>query len=484
MSQDQHPELSREALFVLLRVLRVAAGIAAPVTTCLVALVVPDSTPEFLVLCAILILGWAAYLYAFRRNPPALLLAASLLLCVALFALVADNLLAVERVLGFRVSNKLELSPRLVRWAASHAKNPSNTWAQFGADPMFYTRRPGSFYRDRYDYRNYGEEYVAVVDNRGYLDGDPDFYDRSPAIDVFIAGGSVLEGIGMPGVIADLRTMVPGTIYSLSMGSYTPRQKVDALKTFGLPKHPKWLTVEFNARNDASGAIEDDVCRASGQDYLCLFDFPLMARVLSEDARYRSFGDFGDFSPLMQWVRHIRSDSLTLAFARAIAVKVRALAGGASAQKVVRLNGEALSFPASTHFPVHQDQRLEWTRTGLKLVLGAYTDLIANARKANAKVMVLYNPTSYEIYREVLPADDIDAGADAISDLQRTTLAQFAKENNLAFCDLTDSFRSEVRAGARGLFGHNDGTHWTEKGRALAARLLAACAGRTWRSAP
>lgn len=436
-----------------------------------------------MVLGGVLAVACAAYLYAFRRSPPALLLAGSLLLCIGLFSIFAENLLAVERALGFRISNKLELSPRLVRWASQHAREPANTWEQFGADPMFYTRRPGSFYRDRYDYRNYGEEYVGLVDSRGYLDSEPNFYQSHSAIDVLFSGGSVLEGVGMAGVITDLRPLFPGTIYSLSMGSYGPRQKVEALKTFGLPKQPKWLTVEFNARNDASGAIEDEVCRASGQDYLCLFEFPSIARALSDDARYRSFGEFGDFSPLMRTVRQIRSDSLTLALARGIAVNIRSLLGGASGQHVVRFGGEALAFPGSSHFPLYPDRRLDWIRIGLELTLQAYADLAANARKAKANVMVIYNPTSYEIYRDVLPAEEVDPAADAVSDLQRTTLARYAQDNGFVFCDLTDAFRVQTRGGARGLFGHNDGTHWTQQGRRLAAQLIMQCAGPHWRGA-
>ena len=103
---------------------------------------------------------------------------------------------------------------------------------------MFYRRQPGSVYRERYDYRNFGNEYEVLADVEGFRNADLELYNREPTIDMFIVGDSVMEGVGTPGVVEEIRSMLPVKIYSLATGSYSPRQKVAALRMFGLPKRP------------------------------------------------------------------------------------------------------------------------------------------------------------------------------------------------------------------------------------------------------
>ena len=109
---------------------------------------------------------------------------------------------------------------------------------------------------------------------------------------MFLAGASVMEGVGMPGVVEELNATLPVSVFSLSTGSYSPRQKADALRIFGIPKHPKWLVAEFHGGTDASAIIEDDICRALVRNYECRSDFPFIASALSRDARYASLGAF------------------------------------------------------------------------------------------------------------------------------------------------------------------------------------------------
>jgi lysophospholipase L1-like esterase len=459
----------------VLGALRALGLVTALVTSLPAAMMVAEGTWGFVVALLSLGLLWAAYLGWSWSREEALLLPLSLWFCLLIFGLFAENLLRFERLLHFRISNKLVLSPRLTQWAAMHAATRTNTWEQFGSNPLFFRRQPGSTYRDRYDHRNYGKEYEAIADALGYLNPEHDFYNQHATIDMFITGGSVMEGVGLPGVIEELKAL-PMSVFSLAMGSYSPRQKAEALQIFGIPKHPKWLVLEFHGGTDAATAIEDDVCEKMQRDYTCRFDFPLIGSGLSKDKTYATLGWFGDFSAVMQSIRRIRSDSMTLALGTGLALYFRRFVQETPfSQQIVRLNGEAISLPGFAHYSLYPERHLEWVRTGVTLALQAYDSLVERSRQAGAKVMILYNPTSYEIYRDVLSTHDTSALSDAIATYQRETLATYAGEKKVAFCDLTAGLQQEARAGKRGLFGHHDGTHWSEEGRKTAGEAIVAC---------
>jgi hypothetical protein len=468
--------------------LRLLGCLAAVVTTAGFSVVCAERAWEFWCLAIGLSGLWGTYLVLCWRRPAALLLPVSLAVGLAVFALVAEHLLLLERLLGFRISNKLDLSPRLVAQAMRHpqAMRPidyvvSYSFEQYGTDPLFYRYTPGSRYRHQYDYPNVGEIYETIVDDIGFLNADRNYYTRHDRIEVFLTGDSVLQGIGVPGVIEELKTLVPYTIYSLATAGYSPRQRVQALREFALPKQPRWLVIEFYAGNDASEVIEDELCERLQRDYHCRFDTTAMARGFSQDSEYASMADFGDWSPLMEGLRTIRSDSLTLALGTGIARKVRhTVAAFAGKQNVGygfgrSLNGEAIVLPGLTHYPIFPGRHLDWIKKGLDLTLQTYESLRIAVGPRGARMVLLYNPTSYEIYREVLPDEQLDPLADEISHVQRQTLEQYANDKGLAFCDLTEGFRTKVREGVRGLFGHYDGTHWSPKGTRVAAGLIVDC---------
>lgn len=469
----------------VLRVLQGLGCVAAVVTTAVTSIVCAERAREFWLIAGCLGGLWSGYFVLCWRKPAALLLPTSLLMCLVGFAVISENLPAMEGLVGLRLSNKLDLSPRLAFWVMRHPESRTRTWEQFGEDPLFYRYQPGRVYRERPDYRNVGEEYEAIVDDQGFLNADRSYYMRHQTIEVFIAGDSVMQGIGMPGVIEELRPRVPFTVYSLATGSYSPRQKVEALKLFGLPKRPRYVFIEFYAGNDASESIEDEICEKLKRDYQCRFDFTAMARGLSQNAEYASMGDFGDFSPLMESVRSLRSNSMTLAFATGIAQKARRVVLNAvGGHRQPRLNSEAITLPGFTHYTIAPQHHLDWIKKGLDLTVKGYDSLAEPARELGSQVAILYNPTSYEIYREVLRQEDTDQIADEISRVQRQTLAQYARDNGLWFCDLTDAFREEVRRGVRGLFGHYDGTHWSQEGTRVAGQVIAECLNRLRKQHP
>jgi hypothetical protein len=461
-------------------VLRTVNLLVAGFTALLIAVVAADSRWEFAALFGVIVVFWAAYLIPAWANPRRLVIGVSILFAVALSGVAAQNLLWIEHVGGFKISNKLDLSPRLIQ-SARRQQVYSNAWMQFGDDPLFYRRVPGSTYHERYDYRNVGPEYTAVVDQNGYLNPGLDYYGKHRTIDVFLAGDSVLEGVGNPGVITDLAPAAGRTIYSLSTGSYSPRQKVRALETFALPKRPRLLLIEFFAGNDASEIIEDTVCEGLQRGYECRFDYPTIAEALQANAEYASLGDYGDFSPLMRTVRQVRTDSWPLALGAGVAAKFRSYVQETPLRRRVdHFEGEALTPPGFSHYSVRQEQRIRWIKKGLALTDRTYDQLLKASADAGARVAILYNPTSYEIYRRMLPEGLHDVSLDAISDLQRSHLSKYAADRGVTFCDLTDEYRARVQAGERRLFGVYDGTHWSDHGRSVAAGMILSCIQRNF----
>jgi hypothetical protein len=459
-------------VFVILR----WGGIAsAVVCTAAAPFVLAQSSWEVVLTLIVFGGGSTLVLYRFRDTPNAPLVACSVGMCVVLFVLFAENLLTFERVFKFRLSNRLQLSQQLFRQLADTADFRTDTFEQFGSDPLFFRRAPGSQHRARYDGKP-GYEFVVQADAAGFLNGDLDFYDRHSHIDVLIAGDSVLQGVGTPGVTDLVKAKVPFSILSLSTGSYSARQKVQALREFGLSKRPKWLVVEFYAGNDSSEIIEDSVCDALQRDYLCRFDLELLERGLKVDSRYRHFGDFDSPAGWIQHIREWRSNSLSLALAASLAARVRRmLASDSHWAQSLTFHGEAITLPGFSHFNIHPDRYSEWIEAGLALSTKAYDELLELARKNDVRPLIIYNPTSYEIYREILPRELILAGPDAVSRLQRETLQSYATRVRSSFCDLTAGFRERVKHGQRGLFGARDGTHWSELGTQIAADVLVDC---------
>jgi hypothetical protein len=452
------------------------ACITAIVTIFTASIVLTERSWELVLFALLLIALWSGYLLFSWSKPSALLLPVSILLCLIGFTLAGENLLTIERILGFQISNKLTLNSRLTDWANANAIYRTKTWEQFGDDPLFYRLQPGSVYRERYDYRTHDKEYQTIVDDQGFLNGDRSYYTRDRVIDMFIAGDSVMQGIGMPGVIEEIRPRVPFTVYSLSTASYSPRQKVEAQKLFALSKKPKWLVVEFYSGNDASEMIEDEICEKLKQDYRCRFDAAIMARGLSMDPAYASFGNYGDFGPLMNLAREVRSNSMTLALATGIAQKARrVIAPHGENETQIRLDAEAITLPGFTHYQIAPTRHLEWIQRGLRSTLQTYDTLVDAMGERNAQLLILYNPTSYEIYRNILPQLDIDPIADQISRTQVEALRGYASTKDLRFCDLTPAFQAAVRNGARKMFGLTDGTHWSPEGTKVAGKLITKC---------
>ena len=148
----------------------------------------------------------------------------------------------------------------------------------------------GILYRATFDCATCNEPYEVRVDETGYLNQQPDLMQSHQQIDLFLAGDSVLQGMGVPSVVEGLRAQLPLRMWNLSIQAYSPRQKINALIAYALPKQPRWLIVEFYAGNDLPEEIRNDVCESMG-DFRCRYSETEVRRRLAQHPVYRTIFD-------------------------------------------------------------------------------------------------------------------------------------------------------------------------------------------------
>ena len=122
---------------------------------------------------------------------------------------------------------------------------------------------------------------------------------------------------------------------------------------------------------------------------------------------------------------------------------------------------------------IRQGQWLVYLQAGMALTFQYYERLWARLAERTPKpeVILLYNPSPYEVYRGIM-ADPI-ADVDRRSAFQRQALAAFALRHGWRYLDLTEPLRRIVQAREVWLFGRYDYSHWSPEGTALMADVLA-----------
>jgi hypothetical protein len=456
----------------LLRLLASIAFVSAVATGVLIALVAAQSSLEFWFVALVCGAAAALYVRAAVGSPARLFPLVALAPCIVMFFVVGENLVTLDRLTGLDISRRLTLSSRLSE--VVEAQLPRDEWFEtFGHDSRLYRRVPGSLHRSAYEA---GPRYEATVDQYGFLN---EMSAAAAAVpDVVIAGDSVIQGVGMPGVAGQLGEKTGLVIYSVSTGGYGPLAKSEALRAFGLTRRPRVAVLEFYAGNDATDAIEDEACAAVGGSFRCRFIATEAAEALRRDPVVGGYGRFGHPDWFMRSVTALRADRLSLAFGTEILQRARRITASRAHRThldPITFEGEALSLPGFSRFDVSPGHHRAWVARGLALATRSFD----RAREASAGVefVVMYNPSAYEIFRDVLPSAIRLPHVDEISTLQRDAIGAYAASRGLRYCDLTSPFREHVSNGARGLFGKRDGTHWSPSGTSIAASVLAGCVG-------
>ena len=129
-----------------------------------------------------------------------------------------------------------------------------------------------------------------------------------------------------------------------------------------------------------------------------------------------------------------------------------------------------LPFPPTA---VREGRWDDWLAAGMAATLRQYERLPMMLDGVHPKptVILLYNPTPYEVYRGVWI--DRDPESDRSLAWTRDSLIAFARAHRWQFLDLTKPLRHAVEARQAWLFGRDDITHWSPEGSAIVGEVLA-----------
>lgn len=431
-----------------------------------------------------------------RKNPRVVASYFGMSMALLTWILICEHIVLIDNLLHTRLSERLSLGVRLQTYVLANLRDRVADHESCCADSLTWRYRPGSRYRFAYDCPSCREPYEVIVDEAGYLNQERGLMERHPQIDMFLAGDSVMQGMGVPSILEWARQRVPVTMWNLSIAGYAPRQKVSALLTYAIPKQPRWLVVEFYALNDLSEAIRDDVF-AEGCDYRCRYNEPEFHRRLAQHPVYRSIFDLPN-----GWatLRYYSAHNFTLAMTRHL---IEAIKNGirrrvkpgppppSSSTHVVTQPGNDVPssngsgereghtiWASGLPFPpggvrVRQGRWDDWLAVGMAATKRQYERLVTTLEGIRPKpsVILLYNPTPYQVYRDVWidrePESDRSLGS------TRAALARFADVHGWQFLDLTEPLRQEVKARQTWLFGRHDITHWSLEGSAIVGDVLA-----------
>jgi hypothetical protein len=184
------------------------------------------------------------------------------------------------------------------------------------------------------------------------------------------------------------------------------------------------------------------------------------------------FGKFADAA----------TENLTLATTRYLitmmkgALKERLLAKGdhssTNRDAAHAFYNTGVAAPPGGFFAVREGQWLMYLTTAMRVTEHHYARLEAKLEGLASKptVILLYNPTPYEVYRGMW-TDPIPQ-ADQVSAFQREALSAFARAHGWRFLDLTDPSRQEVQARQVWLYGQYDKGHWSSQRTAMMADVL------------
>jgi hypothetical protein len=403
---------------------------------------------------------------------------------LGLWIVVCENVVHIDNVLGTRITRNLFLSPRLMSYAAGTLRARIAIHQECCNDPLTYHYKPNSTYRNTYDCDTCNDPYEVIVDETGYLNRQLGLMKSNDTIDLFLAGDSVTQGIGMPGVLDHVKNRVPLKMWNLSMAGYGPRQKINSLIAYALPKHPRFLILDFYSGNDVTDAIEYELCDGVG-DFRCIANKELVRRRLLAHPLYgpllsESPGGLAVFDEFVE-------NSLTLAVTRYVADRIKSAlkyrlvdrrhkspARGIDGRQLPEPNAIGVSLPASVYHSIRPDRLLAWAEAGMRETHRHYRRLVAELAELESRpsVILLYNPSGYEIYRDILL--DRNPKYDEISAFQMEAQRAFAQNHGWTFVDLTVPLRNQLSKTKAWMYGQYDGVHWSHQGTAIGADALTA----------
>lgn len=399
--------------------------------------------------------------------------------------LICENIVTIDNRLGTEVSTHLNLGSRLQSYMDANLSTTRRhrTLEKCCDDPLSFHLKPGSKHSQRCDGDTCNDRYEVVADETGYLNRKIGLTqnDHMP-IDIFVAGDSVLQGIGMPSVLESVQELIATKIWNLSLGNYGPRQKINALITYALPRRPRWVVVEFYSGNDVSDAIEYDLCERVG-DFRCAFnDFEVRREIFAHPI-YRTLAV--ESESMIHTFDYYAENYFNIAITRhtihttkdIIRKKIRDWSNRSPARNGNNDNfktpNEILARPAGASVEFRPGKLLDWVKAGMAVTHNYYEHLITKMAETERPptVILIYNPSGYEIYRDILLPGDSEL--DSVAAFQFEAQRSFTNQHGWLFLDLTEPLRDEVKESKTWIYGPRDGVHWSHKGTAIVARILA-----------
>ena len=427
------------------------------------------------------------FYWMFQHHAAVSALHLSLSFSLILWIVVCETIVSIDNVLGSHITAQLDLGLRLKTFAKEHLRSQDKFRELCCSDPLSWHYKPGSVYRAIYDCVKCNPPYETIVDTTGYTNRQYDL--TTDPIDMFIAGDSVLEGVGTPGIVEFLNELLQTKIWNLSSNNYGPRQKANALITYALPRHPKWIVIEFYATNDIGDTAITESCASTGT-FHCLFtvserqrallNHPILSSMVDKSKLTVNAGDiFGDYV----------ENSFTLSVTRYVVDRVKGGIKGmvsSSSQEPMKESGRT----AGSHIKrfavsdvsqpgeyllskIIPDKRFDWLKLGMQMSYGEYDRLAAEISKIQPppSVILLYNPSAYEIYRDI--AVDGDSDNDRVSEFQRHAIREYTDKRGWNFIDLTSPLHDEVMRTGSWIYGEYDRVHWSKEGTRTVASVLA-----------
>ena len=203
------------------------------------------------------------------------------------------------------------------------------------------------------------------------------------------------------------------------------------------------------------------------------------------------------FRKRFTWLRQVREDSFTLALAYFIKKTFHNIIFNKNIQstsfqklnkslgvfniipnvnveeysKEAKINKRKFIMPGYSHYPIIKHKK--WIKIGMQEVLNQYHEFIKklNQMQIRAKIAIMYNPCSYEIYRGLVIKKKTEY--DEISQLQRNSIKAFYKKT-LEFILLifVPVIRKIIEKQKIWIYGKRDVIHWSKMGSNLISHLL------------
>jgi hypothetical protein len=419
----------------------------------------------------VLVVGY----WRLRAHPQVTAVYFGLSLALLGWIVICENIVTLDNIFNSQISSHPQLDFRLQSYVETNLHTRARRYLEPCCnDPLTWHYRPGSLYRATFDCPTCNEPYEVQVDETGYLNRQRDLFQSQQQIALFLAGDSVLQGIGMPSVLEWVRAQIPLHMWNLSIQAYGPRQKINALITYALPKQPRWLIVEFYAGNDLLEEVRNDICESMG-DFRCRYNNHTLTRLIARHPVYRTIFDVGERpSSFFEAFKDASTHNLTLATTRYVVGTLKAALRerlGTETAPAAQRHDEMMR--TGPPFQVRQGQWLAYLQNGLGLAQKSYEVLVAKLEGMEHRptVILLYHPTPYEVYRDM--RYNLGPKTGQSSAFMREGLGSFAHGHGWRFLDLTEPLRQEVLPRNIWLYGQYDKTHLSPQGTPVFAAVLA-----------